>query len=147
MFSHPKLPKCCQARISPKCLKPEMRKHWQGSNFPKIPKIRRGYSCSDFANFRRNSIFADVFAFSASGMLGKFNPCRCFRIRGCPPPMIHCLQKAGSGGSWGGREHIHEYICIHTQYPNTIMLTPDSRYTIASAFEPRRNTLAVAMCY
>ena len=26
-------------QISPKFLKPEMRKHRQGSNFPKIPKI------------------------------------------------------------------------------------------------------------
>ena len=26
-------------QISPKFLKPEMRKHQQGSNFPKIPKI------------------------------------------------------------------------------------------------------------
>ena len=39
MFSHPMLRKCCQAQISPKFLKPEMRKHWPGSNFPKIPKI------------------------------------------------------------------------------------------------------------
>ena len=34
MFSHPRLLKCCQARISPEFLKPEMRKHRQGSNFP-----------------------------------------------------------------------------------------------------------------
>ena len=26
-------------QISPHFLKPETRKHWQGSNFPKIPKI------------------------------------------------------------------------------------------------------------
>ena len=43
---------------------------------------------------------------------GKFDPCRCCRIRGCPPPMIHCLEKAASCGSWGGREHIYIYIYI-----------------------------------
>ena len=39
MFSHPRLLKCCQARIPPKFLKPEIRKHRQGSNFPKIPEL------------------------------------------------------------------------------------------------------------
>ena len=55
-----------------------------------------------FWEFGGNLIPADVFAFQASRILGKFDPCRCFRIRGCPPPMIHCLEKAASCGSWGG---------------------------------------------
>ena len=52
MFSHPKLPKRCQARISPKFLKPEMRKHWQGSKFLKSWHLWgvRSHSCSEFGN-------------------------------------------------------------------------------------------------
>ena len=116
MFSHPMLRKCCQAQISPKFLKPEMRKHWQGSNFPKIPKIlasmgSAGAIVAQILGIWGNLIPASVFAVQASGILGRFDPCRSFRIGGCPPPMIHCLQKAGSGGSWGGeREHIYIYI-------------------------------------
>ena len=119
MFSHPRLLKCRQARISPKFLKPEMRKHRQGSNFPKIPKILASMGSAraivaQIWEFWGNLIPADVFAFQASRILGKFDPCRCFRIRGCPPPMIHCLEKAASCGSWGGggREHIYIYICM-----------------------------------
>ena len=55
-------------QISPKFLKPEMRKHQQGSSFPKIPKI-----CATIA--RALPIDARIL-----GILGKFDPCRCFRI-------------------------------------------------------------------
>ena len=41
-----------------------MRKHRQGSNFPKIPKILASMG-------------------SDGAILGKFDPCRCFRILGC----------------------------------------------------------------
>ena len=51
MFSHPRLLKCRQARISPKFLKPEMRKHRQGSNFPKIPKILASTGSDGERNF------------------------------------------------------------------------------------------------
>ena len=51
MFSHPKLLKCRQARISPKFLKPEMRKHRQGSNFPKIPKFLASMGSDGARNF------------------------------------------------------------------------------------------------
>ena len=95
MFSHPRLLKCRQARISPKFLKPEMRKHRQGSNFPKIPKILASMGSA-------RAIVAQIL-----GIVGKFDPCRCFRIRGCPPPMIHCLEKAASCGSWGGGVSIY----------------------------------------
>ena len=57
-------------QISPKFLKPEMRKHRQGSNFPKIPKIWATIA-------RALPIDARIF-----GILGKFDPCRCFRISG-----------------------------------------------------------------
>ena len=50
-FSHLRLLKCCQARISPKCLKPEMRKHRQGTNFPKIPKILASMGSDGARNF------------------------------------------------------------------------------------------------
>ena len=70
MFSHPRLLKCRQARISPKFLKPEMRKHRQGSNFPKIPKILASVGSA-------RAIVAQIL-----GILGKFDPCRCFRISG-----------------------------------------------------------------
>ena len=70
MFSHPRLLKCRQARISPKFLKPEMRKHRQGSNFPKIPKILASMGSA-------RAIVAQIL-----GILGKLDPCRCFRISG-----------------------------------------------------------------
>ena len=70
MFSHPMLRKCCQAQISPKFLKPEMRKHWQGSNFPKIPKSLASVGS------------AGVIVSQILGILGKFDPCQCFRISG-----------------------------------------------------------------
>ena len=35
-----------------------------------------------FQEFWVNLIPANVFAFQASGIFGKFDPCRCFRIRG-----------------------------------------------------------------
>ena len=70
MFSHPRLLKCRQARISPKFLKPEMRKHRQGSNFPKIPKILASMGSA-------RAVVAQIL-----GILGKFDPCRCFRISG-----------------------------------------------------------------
>ena len=57
-------------QISPKFLKPEKRKHRQGSNFPKIPK-----SWATIA--RALPIDARIL-----GILGKFDPCRCFRISG-----------------------------------------------------------------
>ena len=57
-------------QTSPKFLKPEMRKHRQGSNFPQIPKI-----CATIA--RALPIDARIL-----GILGKFDPCRCFRISG-----------------------------------------------------------------
>ena len=68
MFSHPMLRKCCQAQISPKFLKPEMRKHWQGSNFPKILKILASMGSA-------GAIVAQIL-----GILEKFDPCQCFRI-------------------------------------------------------------------
>ena len=57
-------------QISPKFLKPEMRKHWQGSNFPKIPKI--------------SATMVPALPIDARilGILGKFDPCQCFRISG-----------------------------------------------------------------
>ena len=124
MLSHPRLLKCCQTRIYPKFLKPEMRKHRQESNFPKIPRSPgiygecRGYSCSDFGNFGE---FDPCRCFRVSGFrnFGEIRACRCFCIRGCPPPMIHCLQKTGLGRAWGGgggggREHAYIYIYIYT---------------------------------
>ena len=57
-------------QISPKFLKPEMRKHRQGSNFPKIPKIRATIARALSTDAR------------SLGNLGKFDPCRCFRISG-----------------------------------------------------------------
>ena len=65
MFSRPR-----QARISPKFLKPEMRKRRQGSNFPKILKILASMGSA-------RAIVAQIL-----GILGKFDPCRCFRISG-----------------------------------------------------------------
>ena len=134
MFSHPRLLKCCQAQISPKFLKLEMRKHWQGSNLPKIPEILASMGnagaivCSDFWNLGKFDP-CHVFAFQASGISGKFDLCRCFRIGVCPPPMIHCLRKAGSAGSWGGgggggrrREHIYIYICIYVAHTFRVYL-------------------------
>ena len=44
-----------------------MRKHWQGSNFPKIPKILASMGSAVV-------IVAQIF--------GKFDPCQCFRISG-----------------------------------------------------------------
>ena len=70
MFSHPRLLQCRQARISPTFLKPEMRKHWQGSNFPKIPKLLASVGSAQ-------AIVAQML-----GILVKFDPCRCFRISG-----------------------------------------------------------------
>ena len=65
-----------------------MRKHWQGSNFPKIPKIlasmgSAGDIVAQTLEFGGNLIPASVLAFQASEILGKFDPCRCFRIRCC----------------------------------------------------------------
>ena len=70
MFSHPRLLKCRQARISPKFLKSEMRKHRQGSNFPQIPKILASVGSA-------RAIVAQIL-----GILGKFDPCRYFRLSG-----------------------------------------------------------------
>ena len=57
-------------QISPKFLKLEMRKHWQGSNFSKIPKI--------------SATMVPALPIDARilGILGKFDPCQCFRISG-----------------------------------------------------------------
>ena len=55
-------------QISPKFLEPEMQKHRQGSNFPKIPKIWATIA-------RALPIDARIL-----GILGKFDPCRCIRI-------------------------------------------------------------------
>ena len=57
-------------QISPKFLRLEMRKHWQGSNFPKIPK-----------NW---ATMAPALPTDARilGILGKFDPCQRFRISG-----------------------------------------------------------------
>ena len=43
-------------QISPKFLKPEMRKHWQGSNFQNSQNLsnygpRTSHRCQDFRNF------------------------------------------------------------------------------------------------
>ena len=124
MFSHPRLLKCRQARISPNFLKPEMRKHRQGSNFPKIPKILASMGS-------RRAIVAQLL-----GILGKFDPCRCFRFSGfknfgeiCSLPMFShprlptshdpLLRKSSfvwiMGG--GGREHIYIYIYIYIGVP------------------------------
>ena len=115
------LRKCCQAQISPKFLKPEMRKHWQGSNFPKILKIlasmgSAGAIVAQILGILERFDPCQCFRISSqvSGILGKFDPCPCFRIGGCPPPMIHCLRKAGSGGSWGGG--VSTYIYIYAAY-------------------------------
>ena len=70
MFSHLRLLKCCQARISAKFLKPEMRKHRQGSNFTKIPKILASMGST-------RAIVAPIL-----GIFGKFDPCRCLGISG-----------------------------------------------------------------
>ena len=88
MFSHPRLLNCCQARISPKFLKPETRKHRHGSNFPKIPKLLASMGSAravvaQIWEFWENLIPADIFAFQASRILRKFDPCRCFRTLGC----------------------------------------------------------------
>ena len=58
MCSLPRLLKCCQARTSPKFLKPEMRKLLasMGSAGARVAQIL--------------------------GILGKPDPCRCFRISG-----------------------------------------------------------------
>ena len=95
-----------------------MRKHRQGSNFPKNPKLLAsvGSARAIVAQILGNLIPADVFAFQASGILEKFDPCRCCRIRGCPPPMIHCFEKAASCGSWGGGGREHIYIYMYTVY-------------------------------
>ena len=52
----------------PEFLKPEVRKHRQRSNFPQIPKIW--------------ATMAPALPIDAriSGILGKFDPCQCFRI-------------------------------------------------------------------
>ena len=55
-------------QISKKFLKPEMRKHWQGSNFPKIFKILASMGSAV-------AIVAQIL-----GILGKFDPCQCFRL-------------------------------------------------------------------
>ena len=70
MFSHPRLLKCCQARIALKFLKPEMRKHRQGSNLTKIPKLLASMGSA-------RAIVAQIL-----GILGKFDPCRYIRISG-----------------------------------------------------------------
>ena len=123
MFSHPRFAKVPPGSNFPKFLKPEMRKHRQGSNFPTIPKILASMGSAraivaQILGIWGNLIPADVFAFQASRILGKFDPCRCFRIRGCPPPMIHCLEKAASCGSWGGGGvsiyiYIYIYMCVY----------------------------------
>ena len=64
-----------------------MRKHRQGSNFPKILKILASMGSAraivaQILGILGNLIPADVFAFQAR-ILGKFDPCRCFRILGC----------------------------------------------------------------
>ena len=129
MFSHPRLLKCRQARISPKFLKPEMRKHRQGSNFLKIPKILASMGSARAIVAQILGIlgkFDPCRCFRISGFktFGKFDPCRCFRILGCPPPMIHCLEKAASCGAWGGRgEHIYIYIYIDTYMCIHILVT------------------------
>ena len=87
MFSHFKLKKCWGNLIpvdvfasdvakmlpgsnSPKFLKPEMRNHWQGSNFPKIPRILASMGSA-------RAIVAQIF-----GIWGKFDPCQCSFISG-----------------------------------------------------------------
>ena len=119
MFSHPRLLECCQARISPKFLKPEMRKHWQGSNLPKIPEILASMGSARAIVAQILGIwgkFDPCRCFRISGFknLVKFDPCRCFRIRGCPPPMIHCVEKGHAGGRGGG---VSIYIYIYKAYP------------------------------
>ena len=68
-ISHPRLLKCCQPQISPKFLKPEMLKHWQGSNFSK--KTQQILASMGSAG----AIVALIL-----GSWGKFDPCPCFRI-------------------------------------------------------------------
>ena len=68
IFSHPRLLKCCQAQISPKFVKLEMRKHWQGSKFTKIPKILASMGSA-------GAIVAQTL-----GIFGKFDPCQCSGI-------------------------------------------------------------------
>ena len=111
MFSHPRLLKCCQAQISPKLLKLEMRKHWQGSNFPKIW-----------------AIMAPALPIDARilGILGKFDPCQCARFRlqefwgnlilvdVFASEVAQIPWSAGSAGSWAGGVSTHTYIYIYT---------------------------------
>ena len=47
---------------------PPMQKHRQGSNFPKIPKILASMGSA-------GAVVAQIL-----GILGKFDPCQCFRI-------------------------------------------------------------------
>ena len=69
-FSNLRCDNIGRGQMSPKFLKPEMRKHRQGSNFPQIPKI-----CATIAR----ALPIDA---RSLGILGKFDPCRCFRISG-----------------------------------------------------------------
>ena len=59
-----------QAQISPKFLKPEMQKTLAGIKFPKIPKILASTGSV-------GAIVAQML-----GILGKVDPCQCFRISG-----------------------------------------------------------------
>ena len=52
----------------PKVSEAEMRKHWKGSNFPQIPKILASMGSA-------RTIVAQTL-----GILGKFDPCQCFRV-------------------------------------------------------------------
>ena len=80
-----------------------------------------GYRCSDFGNWGEIRSLPDVFACQALGIFGKFEP-----ASEAAHPMIHCLQKAGSGGSWGGGgvsiyTHMYIYIYIYIQSQNLLV--------------------------
>ena len=93
--SHPKLPKRCQARISPKFLKLENAKTLAGSNFPKIPKILA-------------SVGVRVIVAESLGILGKFEPGDAFASESAHLPLSTAYKKHGGGGG-GVSIYIYTY--------------------------------------
>ena len=79
VFSHPRLPKHRQARISPQICEAGSAKTSPGSNFPKIPKIlasmrREGAVVAELSGISGKLEPGDDFALPASQILGKLEP-------------------------------------------------------------------------
>ena len=99
MFSHPKLPKCGQDRISPRLQSLKCENTGKDLICPKFSKSWHlwGVLC--------HSWFWEFW--------GSLKLAMTSQPVNISTAMIHCLQEAGSVGSWRGGGRIYIYICMY----------------------------------